>query len=182
MITVGYGDFMNNVYHFDWVVNEIDQSIILKLVDGDKVIGLYQVSEFGYDLGKIDVKFAAVNDLTNLLTLSTILFRDVSEEKNTIRIPLRKALLLFSRSNKIGEKKERSINIKDLEAFIVRDGELLKGNYQICAYQVNHESEELKELMEAAYDFGNLGMTETIEALKKVNLLNYHKMNGGRSA
>ena len=48
--------------------------------------------------------------------------------------------------------------------------------------KVNDEGEELKEIMEIAYDYGNLGMNDKIDALGKINLVNYHKSKGTRSA
>ena len=175
MITIDCGDDMNNVYDFNWVVNEIDQCIVLKLVDNDKTLGIYQASEIGYDLNDIEVRFANVADLIRFINHSGIVFRDVSDSNNIIRVPIRKILLLFNNSNKLGDKGNKNINTRTLEAFIMYNNELLKGKYQIQAYKVNDESEELKEIMDIAYRFGNMGMQDTIDALEKVNLVNYHK-------
>ncbi len=175
MITIDCGDDMNNVYDFNWVVNEIDQCIVLKLVDNDKTLGIYQASEIGYDLDDIEVRFANVADLIRFINHSGIVFRDVSDSNNVIRIPTRKILVLFNNSNKLGNKDDKNINTNTLEAFIVHNNEQLKNKCQIKSYKVNEESEELKEIMDIAYRFGNMGMQDTIEALEKVNLVNYHK-------
>ena len=182
MIIIDCGDEMDKVYDFNWIVNEIDQCIILKLINDDKTLGIYQVSEIGYDFDDVEVRFANVSDLIKFINHSAIIFRDVSDSSNIIRIPVRKILLLFTNSNKINDKGNKMISDDTLEAFIMYDGNLLKGKYQIHSYKVNDESEELKEIMDIAYRFGNMGMQDTIEALEKVNLLNYHKNSGSRSA
>ena len=176
------GDIMDKVYDFNWIVSEIDHSIILKLLDDDKLIGIYQVSDIGYEIEDVEVKFANVADLIKFINHCGIIFRDVNDSNNIIRIPIRKILLLFSYSNTLDEDGKKSIKVNNLEAFMMRGGELLKGNYQIQAYKVNDESDELKEVMEIAYKFGNMGMQETIDALEKVNLVNYHKTSGTKSA
>ena len=173
---------MDKVYDFNWIVNEIDQCLVLKLINGDKILGVYQVSEIGYDLDETQVRFANVADLIKFINHSGLVFRDVSDSSNIIRIPIRKLLLLFSNSNKLDNDVKKNINTKDLDAFIVCDGSQVNGNYQIQSYGVNDASEELKEIMEVAYKFSNLGMNDKIEALEKVNLVNYHKNSVSRSA
>ena len=182
MITIGYGDTMNKVYDFSWIVADIDQCMVLKLVQNDKLVGIYQVSNIGYDLDNVLVKFANIADLIKFVNHSGIVFSDVSDSSNIIRVPIRKLLLLFSNSNKLEDVNEKGINADELEAFIMHNGELLKGQYQIKSYKITEESDELKEIMDVAYKFGNLGMNDKIDALEKVNLANYHKTNGIRSA
>ena len=173
---------MDKVYDFSWIVSEIDNSLILKLMSDKKEIGIYQVSDIGYDVDSVEVKFANIENLVRFINHSGVLFRSVSDGNNIIRIPLRKLFLLFSNSNKLGDGTKKSINTNKLDAFMVCDGNPLKGNYQILSYKVNEESEELKTIMEVAYNFGELGMNDKIEALEKVNLVNYHKTDGTRSA
>ena len=173
---------MDKVYDFNWIVEEIDQCIVLKLMNNDKLIGIYQVSDIGYDFDDVEVRFANVSDLIKFINHSGIIFRDISDSSNIIRIPIRKLLLLFSSGNKLGDNSEKSINQSTLEAFIMRDNRLLNSKYQIQSYKVTDESKELKEIMEIAYKFGSMGMQDTIEALEKVNLVNYHRSSGTKSA
>ena len=82
----------------------------------------------------------------------------------------------------IDDVKEKWIEADDVEAFMIRNGELVKEKYQIQTCKVNEESDELKEIMEIAYNFSSLGMNDKINALETVNLVNYHKSKGKRSA
>ena len=109
MITIGYGDIMDKVYNFNWLVSEIDQCIVLKLLDGDKLIGIYQVSDIGYDLDEIEVKFANIADLEKFILHSAVIFRDINDNDNMIRIPVRKLLFLFINSNEIDDVKEKLV-------------------------------------------------------------------------
>ena len=173
---------MDMVYDFSWIVPEIDQSIVLKLMDGDKLIGIYQVNDIGYDLDDIEVKFANIADLEKFILHSAVIFRDVNNDDNMIRIPFRKMLLLFNKANELTDRKEKNIDLNDVEAFIINNGQLVKDDYQIVSMKVNDEGEELKEIMEIAYNYGNLGMNDKIDALGKINLVNYHKSKVTRSA
>lgn len=168
---------MNKVYDFDWLVQEIDNSIILKLVNEDKTIGVYQVSDIlAGDFDKIMVRFANANDLIKFINHSIVRFRDIDSKENIIDIPLRKLNLLFLNSNFILDGDKNHVSVSDLEAFCVRDEKILKKDCQIYTYKVNDESEELKNIMDIAFKFGNLGMQETFDALAKINLINYHRM------
>ena len=182
MITLSVLIKMDKLYDFSWIVSEIDNSLILKLVSGNKEIGVYQVSEIGYDVNSVEVKFANIEDLIKFINHSSVVFREVSDKKNIIRVPLRKLFLLFSNCNVLVDNSKRNINVNEIDAFVVCDGEMVNGNYQIQAYKVKEESDELKDIMEVAYKYSDLGMTDKIEALERVNLVNYHKTSSVKSA
>lgn len=173
---------MDQVYSFDWLIQEIDNSIILKLVNTDGVIGVYQVSDLimGYNFDKVAVKFANANDLINFINYGAVRFRDVNYPENIIDIPIKKVWRLFLNSNLIGKGNKKKSSLKQLNAFVVYDKETLKDDALIYTYKVNNESDELRKVLKLAFNFDYLGMQDMFNALAKINLINY-KMESSNS-
>ena len=173
------GDIMNIEYDFNWLVGEIDNSIILKLLKDKEVIGVYQVNEIlDIALNPVKVKFAVINDLLNFVNYTIVRFVDVNDRSNIIDIPFRKIWLLYLNGTMIGEKVNKRIKLSKLEAKFYSDGQVLKDNdYYVYSYKVNEESEELGKVMKIAFDFRYLGMQQTSDALANLNLINYKMDN-----
>jgi len=171
---------MDKVYDFNWLVQEIDGCIILRLVTGGNEMGIYQVSDIlGPMFDIIKVRFANANDLIKFVNHGMVRFRDISDKKNIIDIPIRKLKLLFSNSNILGEEDTKSVVLDDLDAFVVCDKKMLKEGYKIYPYKIKDASFELESVMNIAFDFKNLGMQDTIDALNEINLINYHMEGNG---
>ena len=170
--------YMDKVYDFNWIAQEIDNCLVLKLCNSKKAIGIYQASEIlSIDLDDVNVKFANALDLMNFVNHSVIRFRHITNPENIIDIPLRNVYKLFLNSNELATINEKYLRLNKLEAFMVRDGEVKNDNYLVYVYKVNEESEELKKTLKIAYEYNNLGMQEKIEALEQINLINYHREN-----
>ena len=179
MITLSVVMKMDKVYDFSWVLSEIDNSLILKLVSSDGSIGIYQVNDLimGYNLDKVSVKFANANDLINFINYGAVRFRDVNHPENIIDIPIKKVWRLYLNSNLVGMGDKKKNSLKQLAAIVVCDQEMLKEDAFVYTYKVNKESDELRKLLKLAFNFDYLGMQDMFNALAKINLINYKMDN-----
>lgn len=175
---------MNNINNFDWVVKELYNSILLELyykgISGLVYYAPFEVAEIKDVTGEdINVAFANIDDITKLLTMSMIRFNvNIMNGKDIIDIPFRKIYNLYLNSGNILINKDgNDISLSELEAFSICDGKVISENYYLRIHLINEMSDELVELLKIANDFGNMGMQEKFDALSRVNMINYKKIN-----
>ena len=173
---------MDKMYSFDWLISDIDASIIFMLRDGKEMLGSYSVSELKTNgLEEANIKFANINDLTNFINYTTVRFAESQNNSNIIEIPLSSLYILYQNTNEITSDKVKAITLPDLEAFGVHNEQILRNGYAIYAYKINEESEELKEVMRLTNKFASLNMNDKINALEEINLINYQRQEKNRT-
>ena len=167
---------MNETYDFNWLIGDIDASMIFMLRSGKEMLGSYYVSELKTNgIEEEGIKFANINDLTNFINYTTVRFANSLKNINIIEIPLRNLIVLYERSNEITSEEPNGIELSELEG--VNDTHVLKTGYAIYSYKINEPSEELKEVMKLTHTFNNLSMNDKISALEDINLVNYQRLN-----
>lgn len=174
---------MNN--NFKWLVNDIYDSIILKLYYNDNgndvLCGSFEVFDFLDVVGdELDIEFANIDDITKMLTMGIVRFVNVDESSDIIDIPFRNMYKLYKNSNKLEDisTSYNRVSLDELECFSIFDGASISQGqgYFINGYLVSNQSEDLDSVMMIASNFGSLGMQEKFDALAKVNLVNYNRV------
>lgn len=167
---------MNRICDFNWLVGDIDESIIFMLRDGKQMIGSYYVKELTTNgIESDEIRFANISDLTNFVNFTSIRFVDSKDDTNIIDIPLRNLKTLYSKTNEITKEEPEGIELTELDAFGVGNNHVLTHGYAIYAYKINEPSDELKEVMYLTNKFGSLSINEKINALEEINLINYQR-------
>ena len=167
---------MDKVYNFDWMVEDIDKSIIFILRDGKENLGSYAVSELRFNvIDDVSVKFANISDLTDFINYTSVRFVDSLNPENIVEIPIRKLCNLYDKSNGIAEGKPKGIRLNEVEAFAINEGKAVSDGYAMYVYSINEESDDLKDIMNIASSFNELSMNDKIEALEDINLINYQR-------
>ena len=168
---------MNEIYNFNWIIEEIDNNIIFELYDGDKWLGIYQVSEIlTKSFDELNIKFANIRDLIVAIDYSAVRFTNISDKNNFIDVPINKLYALFENSTILGEEfDKKEIKLSTLDAFGIYKNEILGNKSYMLSFRVNDPSEELTEIMNIAHNFGNLGMQEKTDSLFKINEINYKR-------
>lgn len=166
---------MDKVYDFNWIVQEIDASIIFMLVKDNKIIGGYQVSDIlTGDMDDVAVKFANIDDLNNFINHAVVRFCDVKNRFNIVDIPIRRLKILYENSNKLGlNTGTKRISPSELDSFLVLDEKSVGDEYLIQAINFGKISEELEKIITIASEYSNMGMQERFDALGSINLANY---------
>ena len=173
---------MNEMYSFDWLISDIDASIIFMLRDGKEMLGSYSVSELKTNgLDDTNIKFANINDLTNFINYTTVRFVESQNRSNIIEIPLRSLYTLYQNTNEITSDEIKAISLPELDAFGVHNEHVLRNGYAIYAYKINEETEELKEIMQITHEFASLNMNDKINALENINLINYQRQEKNKT-
>ena len=169
---------LNN--NFKWLKNDIDSTLVIKIIsnksnnDNYGVYYVYDILESDWD--KIDVKFANIDDLTNLLTLGIVRFMNVVNEKDILDIPFRNLYKLYKNANVLGsEKKGKLTSFSELDTFSVIDGEV-KDNLMVYSAVVDKVSDDINEIMKIAYEFGNYVMQQKFNALSRINIINHRRL------
>ncbi len=175
---------MDKMYDYEWITQDINNSIFIKLV---QVSNDGKISNYGVYIAIDVIDFAGqdmtvgqanVNDLTNLLTVGTMRFKNFSTNE-IIDIPFNKLFDLYQKANVItSDVTELKVtnelqSLEDLNAFTIVGKEMATDQYKIISTILNHPSEALKKLIEYAKDYPNMSMEDKFNALSEVNRLNY---------
>ena len=179
ILIIDSGDNMNKVYDFNWMVGDIDSSVMILLYDGDKMVGGYKACYIlAGDMNRVKVKFANIDDLNNFINYAVVRFCNIENKYNIIDVPIRKLKKFYELSNKLGDDKRR-IRIKpsELECFSVMDGKHILDEYMLEIVSYNDISEELNKIITIAYDYHSLDMQGKFDALGNINLANYRAEN-----
>lgn len=168
---------MNNV-NFKWLVNDTYMSIVLKLYYNDEDYGTYEASDVIDTTGSvIDIEFANIDDITNLLTLDMIRFINTEDSSSIIDIPIRKMYMLYENGYTLEKKNVvKEMTISELEAFSIIDGSTENDFYKVKSFVIEEMSSDLKKVYDSAKIFGNLGMQEKFDTLSDVNVIDYRRV------
>lgn len=175
---------MNN-NNFKWLINDIDNSLILKVIykKGDVVeeygaFNIIDVLETPCD--ELEISSGNINDLTNLLTLGVVRFVNLSDTKDILEIPFKKLYLLYKNGNILGENMENKlISFVDLDTFSIIDG-TVRNDLLVFSAVIDKPSDELDEVMKISYEYGSYDMQEKINALEKITFINHRRIINDR--
>lgn len=170
--------------NFKWIASDIYDSTVVNLFykkDNQYILyGNYEASTVLDVLGgDIDIKFANIDDITNLITMGIVRFTNIKNQKDIIDIPIRKLAILFNNSIDIKniDSKNNYIELNKLDAFAVTNGNHVKENYYIEVIKVKEPNANLIKLLDKAYEYGNMGMQDKFDTLSDANITNYHRIN-----
>lgn len=172
---------MTNKNNFRWLSNDIDNTLVLKLIykkEGSSeeyhVFSVLDVLETTGD--KLDVKTANIDDLTNLLSLGIVRFVNVSDGNDILDIPLKKIYLLYKNANVLGENMVgKEMTFKELDAFSVIDG-APSYDFFVVSSLINTVSDDLNKVMKIAYEFDNYSMQEKFDSMSEITVINHRRL------
>ena len=167
---------MNKSEDFNWLLNDIDNTLIFMLRDGKQMLGSYQVTSLrinGDDSST--VRFANIADLTNFASYATVRFTDSVNEENIIEIPLKELNKVYKACSEVVDSVPKGINLNEINSFAVVDGKVVKDGYTIYGYKIAHISLELDEILDITSNFDELSQNEKIDALEDINMINYQQ-------
>lgn len=167
--------------NFSWIVKDIYDSLLINLFykeeDGRTLCSSYEVASIiAPDGGKVNVGFANIDDITNLLTICSVRFVSVMDNRDIIDIPIRNMYRLYDNATRLGEEGSGLVGLNDLDAFAILDGAMIRDKYLIMPVLVKKVSQELLEIINTSKEFGGLGMQEKFDAISSTNMLNYRKI------
>jgi len=170
--------------NFKWLVNDIYNSMILKLYykknNSSMMCGSFDVLDVVNTIGdELDIEFANIDDMTKLLTMGMVRFTRVDDISDIIDIPFRNLYKLCQNYNENLDGSQ-VVSLEELEAFAVFDGALINKGYYVEGCIVQELTEEIKRLIEVASGFGNLGMQEKFDALTEVNMIDYRRIQSDK--
>lgn len=168
---------MVNVENFKWLTIDIDRTIILKVFDGKKFFGVFNISSVMDTTGdELDVKTANIDDLTNMLNLGIVRFVNICDNSDIIDIPFRNLNKLFENGNVLGiEDLDKFITLDGLDTFCVIDDEI-RNDLTVYPGLISYPSEDLRKIMKIASLFGSYGMQEKMDALNEITLINHRRI------
>lgn len=167
---------MDKICDFNWLVHDVDNSIVIAVFNGDKQVGIYQaVDILSSDMEEVEIKFANVNDLDKFLNYAVIRFYDIMNRLNVLDIPIRNLKRLYENSNILGEEgTNKRISVRGLANLLVVDGKNDSDKYSIEAVCFSEASDELKKIMDIASEYQTMDSQKKFDALTNINLTNYH--------
>lgn len=172
---------MTKMNNFDWLADDINDTLVLKVIykkeNKEEFYGVFNISDVLETTGdELEVETANIDDLTNLLTLGIVRFVNINDRSDVLDIPFRKLYLLYKEASVLGENMEQKmISVQELDTFSIIDG-TVKNDFLVVSAKIDQESDDLREVMKIAYEFGNYSMQEKFDALSKVNLINHRRM------
>ena len=178
----------NNIYDFNWLVTDINDSITFKLYyrndNRNDFIGTYDVLSLVSVVGDtLIVRTANISDLKDFLEIGYVRFArlDNDREDNIVDIPLRKIYKLFQDANEINAIDEKCVKLTDIEGSSRYDDSYVNDGYVVVAYKIKEPSEELNRIIKIANKFGNMGLSEQLEAIGIIDEDSYQRnKNSGR--
>ena len=169
---------MKDIYDFDWLVDDIYNSIGFILNDGSKQLGKYRISELKTNgVNGIGVKTANINDLINFINHTMVRFTDMKDETNVFDVPLINLYRLYEDT----DGKPHKFTLDVLGAFGVHDSHVLGDGHNIYVDKAGEASKDLKEIMFLAHNFAKLDMNEIIATLVRIDEINMRRMKKGKS-
>ena len=167
--------------NFKWLTRDIDNTLVLKVVykknDIQEDYGVFNISDVLETTGEeLEVETANIDDLTKFLTMGIVRFTNVSDVSDVLDIPFRNLYLLYENANMVGDVSEQKlISFGELDTFSVIDG-TIRNDLLVFSATISEVSDDLKDVMKIAYEYGNYGMQEKIEALNKITLINHRRL------
>lgn len=174
----GVCDMTNN--NFKWLINDINSSLVLKVIykknDVREEYAIFDVFDVvGATGDKINIETANIDDLTKFLTLGMVRFVNTDDISDILDVPFRNLNMLYQNGNIIGVDTNKLIPMSKLEAFSIIDGSV-KNEYFVFSALINDISDDLKEMMKIASEFGSYGMQEKFVALDKITMINHYRL------
>jgi len=172
---------MTKKENFKWLANDINDTLVLKVVydnenDYDEygVFNVFDVLETTGD--ELEVETANIDDLTSLLTLGLVRFINVSDSSDFLDIPFRNLYKLYENACILGDGNEsKVIPFKELDTFSVIDG-ALRDDFLVFSALIEEPTDDLKDVMLIASNFGSYGMQEKFDALSKITMINHRRL------
>ena len=167
--------------NFKWLTNDIDCSLILKVVPKkDNLLDNYVVFNVSDVLDvtgdKLEIKTANIDDLTNLLTVGIVRFVNINNPSDILDIPFRNLYMVYENGNVLGDSDfSKFLSFKEIDAFSVIDG-VVQNDYIIYSVIISKISDDLNEVMNIASKFGNYGMQEKFDALIDITTINHKRL------
>ena len=163
---------------FNWILNDVDQTLIFMIKDTNHMLDSYQVSELRISgTNPVIVREANIMDLTGFVNLATIRFVGSLDKKNIVDIPLRKLALLYESSSDVTEGAPKGISLPELDTFAVYNDKIIKDDGKIYGYRIGEVSDNLKSVMDIARHFNEGDMKRQLEALKEIYQISYARTN-----
>lgn len=167
--------------NFKWLTNDIDNSLVLKVVYNKDynheeygVFNIFDVLETTGD--ELEVETANIDDLTSLLTLGIVRFINVSDNNDFLDIPFRNLYKLYENASVLGENSSGNVSsFKELDTFSIIDG-AIRDDFSVFSALIEKPSDDLNELMEIASKYGSFGMQEKFDALTKITMINHRRL------
>lgn len=172
---------MTNKNNFRWLTNDIDNTLVLKLIyknsDGEEGYHIFNVLDVLETTGdKLDVKTANIDDLTNLLSLGIVRFVNVGDNSDILDIPFKKLYLLYKKASVLGEGVVgRAMSFSELDVFSVIDG-VVSPEFLVMSSLINTVTEDLDRVMKIAYEFDSYSMQEKFDAMSEVTIINHRRL------
>ena len=176
---------MDKINNFEWLTGDIDNSLVLKVVyKKDNIYEEYGVFNIGEVLetpcDELDVASGNIYDMTNLLTLGVVRFVNVSDRADVLEIPFKKMYFLYKNSNILGEEEQdKLISFGELDTFSIIDG-TIRNDLLVFSAVINEPTDDLKEVMKVAAEYGEYGMQEKTDALRKITVVNHRRIVNDR--
>ena len=97
--------------NFKWLINDIDSSMIIKVLCGDGDIDSRCIVFNVFDLlsgtgDSIDIETANIDDLSKMLIFGVIRFVNVDDASDILDIPFRNLYMLYNKGSVIGSNNE----------------------------------------------------------------------------
>ena len=167
--------------NFKWIMQDIDSTLILKVVyikNGvQEEYGIFNVVDvLETPCDKLEIDTGNINDLTNLLTLGIVRFTNIIDSSDVLEIPFRKLYLLYKNASVLTEETEgKLIPFSELDTFSVIDG-TIRNDLLLFSCQIDKVSDELSNVMKIAYEYGEYNMQEKFSALNKITEINHRRL------
>lgn len=166
--------------NFKWLINDINSSLVLKVIykknDVREEYAIFDVFDVvGATGDKINIETANIDDLTKFLTLGMVRFVNTDDISDILDVPFRNLNMLYQNGNIIGVDTNKLIPMSKLESFSIIDGSV-KNEYFVFSALINDISDDLKEMMKIASEFGSYGMQEKFVALDKITMINHYRL------
>lgn len=164
------------ITNFNWLLSDIDETLIFMLMDGKGMLGSYKASGFVVNGNNIvTIRFANIMDLTNFVDYGMVRFVNTLNKENIIDIPLKKLNHLYKASSEVIDRVPRGVELPELNTFSVYNGKVVTDGYAIYGYKIGEPSEDLKQILTITNGYDKLNMNEKIEALEDINLISYER-------
>jgi len=167
--------------NFKWLVSDIDNTLVLKVVYKnarmEDVYGVFNVRDvLETPCDEIEVETANINDLTNLLTLGRVVFVNFEDSSDVLDIPFKNLYLLYKNAQVLGDDaNEKMLRFQEIDAFSIIDG-TIRNDCLVMSAIISQVSPELEEIMKIAYEFGGYSMQEKFDALSKITYINHQRL------
>ena len=163
--------------NFKWLANDIDNSLILKVLYNEEDYAVFNVLDVLEVTGdKLTIETANIDDLTNLLTVGMVRFYNITDSHDILDVPFRNLYELYYKDNTLlNEMENKTVSFTDIDAFSIIDG-TISNNYKIISSVFSKPTEELDKVMKIAYKFSSYDMQEKFDAMSDITMINHRRL------